>query len=118
MVKTAQGKAGYTKIEAIRDRNGSMIKEDGEVMKQLKEYFDNIFERDQTMFDNELCDSESEISMDAIMNAIKIIKISKAAGYDRPYSEMIKGGGGVMTPPPPLIINNKQQSGNGQTAAY
>lgn len=74
---------------SVSDRNGSVIMEHGEVIKQFEEYFRNIFESNSSLFyfdssndveimvDNKKCDCESEMSMDVIMNAIKIMKMSK-----------------------------------------
>ncbi|GBP54701.1 ATP-binding cassette sub-family A member 3 [Eumeta japonica] len=40
--------------------------------------------------------NESEITIDAIMKALKHMKVGKAAGYDKVSSEMLRGAGGIV----------------------
>ncbi|XP_050563412.1 uncharacterized protein LOC126912929 [Spodoptera frugiperda] len=115
LVRTARGKVGDSKVGMIRDRNGSVIGESKDVLKQWKEYFENLFERDNSKDDegnegNE-CASVEEIKIDEIMSAIKSLKVGKAAGYDRITTEMLIGGGGVIASLLYLLFNKCWRSG-------
>lgn len=93
----------------------SVIEESKDVLKQWKEYFENLFERSDLKEEEVNDENESanvgEINMDEIVSAIKSLKVGKAAGCDRITTEMLTEGGGVIASLVYLIFNKYWRCG-------
>ncbi|XP_048481496.1 uncharacterized protein LOC125489526 [Plutella xylostella] len=97
-VRTARGKSEESKMNVVRDEDGCILNDETLVLKRWKEYFDVSEEASvsSTSDPSQDKDSESEISMDEIMKAMKSMKVGKAAGYDRITMEMLRAGEGLV----------------------
>lgn len=61
-------------------------------MKQWKEYSEKILKKIKRyiMVDTKVCNCKGETKTDTIVNAINIVKMGTAPGYDRIYSKWLK----------------------------
>ncbi|CAG9134602.1 unnamed protein product [Plutella xylostella] len=102
LVRKARGKSENTNLDVIRDENGDVLNDENKILKRWKEYFESLFESTDCMTVSDveveserIVDEENKISMKEIMDALKIMKVGKSAGYDRVSLEMLRAGGGV-----------------------
>ena len=86
-------------IKHVKDKQGEVVKDNDKILDVWKEYFQNLHNSNDMNHNvdidspNNNCsdndENEEEITMTELINALKKIKIGKAAGIDGIYPEMI-----------------------------